>query len=495
LHLLVLGQSNVANHGKRLSHCDWGHYLHQGEKKRLSDPIPGGSGKGGSVWTRLSPLLKQSGLTDEFIVSVLARGGTSVGDWSSGGKCFMPFEKDHLPALKGGPTPVTHIIYHQGERDTLLETGRKEYVDAFRPLHKLLRKNFPEAPIFICTASYRFGVCSEAVRDAQKEISETFDGCVFAVDTDELGEAYRYDNTHFNDLGLNTFADALFKALVPAIKVKTKVARPVKNKVAQKPARQAKPPARQKRGRRISIACFPKSGSTFITKSLARYCDFPTAVIATTAEVQEISHVRLQKADAEHPSFITQTHFHPTKHNLRMLKRYGMDSVFIYRNIFDCIVSLRDMYEERVEFGKGIWEGSFTSQWGYYNPNFNKMSEKEQFDYMIEGALSWYLLCYATWMKKINEEGYPAIVLSYEEFFSDTDKNFYDLVDRLGLHDAEKASKFSLPKREAGAEGVRFNVGKVGRGKELLTPTQQTRIIHRAGIIEKGTGCSLSKLF
>lgn len=494
MHLLVLGQSNVANHGKRLSHCDWGQYFHQGKKRRLVDPILGGSGKGGSVWTRLSPLLKQSGLTDEFIVSVLAQGGTSVSDWSSGGKCFEPFEKDHIPALKSGPTPVTHIIYHQGERDTLLETSRQDYIEAFKPLHKLLRKSFPDVPIFICTASYRFGICSDDVREAQKEISETFEGCVFAVDTDELGEAYRYDNTHFNDLGLNTFADALFKAFVPHIKERAE--KPViKNKVSPKPTPRPKTAARQERGRRISIACFPKSGSTFITKSLARYCDFPTAVIATTAEVQEISHERLKKADSLHPSFITQTHFHPTKHNLRMLKQYGMDSVFIYRNIFDCIVSLRDMYEERVEFGKGIWEGSFTSQWGYYNPNFNEMNQEEQFDYMIEGALSWYLLCFATWSKKINDEGYPAIVLSYEEFFSDVDKNFYELVDSLGLYDAEKASNFSLPKKESGAEGVRFNVGKVGRGRELLTKTQQMRIIERANIIEKGTGCSLSRLF
>lgn len=247
-------------------------------------------------------------------------------------------------------------------------------------------------------------------------------------------------------------------------------------------------------GKRISIVCFPKSGSTFITKSLCEYTGAKQVLIATSAEVQEVSAKRLEILDLKHPSFISQTHCLPTKHALAMHVKYGMETVLIYRNVMDCLASLRDMYVERVETGAGIWEGVFVSQWGAYSENFLKLGQSEQFDFMIEGALNWYLTFFAMWQKKIREDGYPATVLRYEDFFADQEANFLKLVDRLDLHDEEKARTFALPDKEAGAKGVRFNVGRAGRGRELLSKAQQDRILSAARIMEKGTGCDLSDI-
>ena len=247
-------------------------------------------------------------------------------------------------------------------------------------------------------------------------------------------------------------------------------------------------------GKRIAISCFPKSGSTFITKSLSQYTGFPQKVIATSAEVQEISEQRLENAYSKTPSFISQTHIHPTKHNLKMIEKYKMDSVFLYRNVLDCIVSLRDMYVERIQSNNGIWKGSFVSQWGYYDQRFLGLDFEDQLDYMIEGSLSWYLQCYATWNAKINNDEFPCIVIKYEAFFADTENNFDVLLQELSLYGKQKSKSFQLPEKGAGSQGVRFNVGRVGRGRELLTKAQQNRILDTALRFGKGTGCDFSEL-
>lgn len=247
------------------------------------------------------------------------------------------------------------------------------------------------------------------------------------------------------------------------------------------------------RGRRFSIACFPKSGSTFITKCLCNYTGFPQVIIATSAEVQELSAQRLEDLETI-PSFISQTHFHPTRHNLRLIDKYGFENIFLYRNVFDCIVSLRDMYIERIDTAEGIWKNSFFSQWGHYSRGFLDLDASEQYDYIIECAASWYLLCYSSWMKKINEEGYPSIVIRYEAFFENVEAGFGDLTKALDIDNEEKLRSFQYPGKEKGGKGVRFNEGRVGRGRELLNRQQQDRILQLAGVLEKGAGCDLTAI-
>lgn len=212
MHILVLGQSNVASHGMPPSQSDWGQVYHQGAFSPLSDPIIGGTGKGGSVWTRFAPLLHQTGMVDDLVLSVCADGGTSVSDWSQGGKCFQKLVDEDLPSIKKCPQAVTHIVYHQGERDTLLETKTDEYIALFRPLHAVLEENFPGLPIIVCKVSHRMGVTSEEVRSAQAEIQSKMTNCIPGPDTDSLGSNFRYDDTHLNENGLEAFAGLMLES-------------------------------------------------------------------------------------------------------------------------------------------------------------------------------------------------------------------------------------------------------------------------------------------
>lgn len=207
MHILAIGQSNIASHGETRMDSDYGQAYHAGALHNLHDPVPGGTGDAGSVWTRFADIVREN-----FILSLRARGGTSIGDWSEGGKCFRELEQD-IPALRNAPSPVTHILYHQGERDTLLQTTENEYVHSFEKLYDMLTPNFPDATWVICRASFRDGVTSQDVRRAQNRITEKFPSCIAGPDTDRYGTAFRSDNTHFNEAGLKAFAQDLADCL------------------------------------------------------------------------------------------------------------------------------------------------------------------------------------------------------------------------------------------------------------------------------------------
>ena len=208
VHLLVIGQSNVASHGRTRGASDFGQVFHDGTFQSLSDPIAGGTGDGGSVWTRLGPMLAADGAVSEFVLTVSAQGGTSIADWAPDGKCFGILAK-RLPEITTCARPITHVVFHQGERDTMMGTSCASYVHHFNQMKNCLDVSLHNCPWIVCQASYRMGLMSKEVKSAQNEIIKTSRNVIAGPDTDLLGAAYRYDNTHFNDAGLTAFAAGL----------------------------------------------------------------------------------------------------------------------------------------------------------------------------------------------------------------------------------------------------------------------------------------------
>ncbi len=208
LHLLVLGQSNVANHGdgKSASHHGW---VDGGANTQLTmaDPIYGGTGQQGSIWPRVAEILhqKQGGTLG---LTLHAVGGTSVEDWAPNGRLHQPL-LDSLPQLGGR---VTHIVWHQGERDTLLGTSQADYAERLTALHSAVACILP-VPWIICRASYRADQTSDKMLAAQTAVLTKIPGCIAGPNTDTLGSEFRRDGTHFNAQGLDSFAAMMAQTL------------------------------------------------------------------------------------------------------------------------------------------------------------------------------------------------------------------------------------------------------------------------------------------
>ena len=232
IHVLVLGQSNVANHGEGLSYSSLGRAVTMdGTETNLTDPVPGGSGELGSIWPRVSDLLAEQRVCDQFVVTLRAQSGASVADWAENGKNFNSLRKEIARIARHHP-PVTHIVWHQGERDTLNETSRADYCEKFRDLYDLLTLNLPGADWVICRASHRMGVTSPTVIEAQNEILRTAKNAFEGPNTDSLGDEFRVDRTHFNTDGLQKFAALMATTLSDAVQVRLDGGVPFKGSIA-----------------------------------------------------------------------------------------------------------------------------------------------------------------------------------------------------------------------------------------------------------------------
>lgn len=214
IHLLVIGQSNVANHGNGTRKSGWGKCFHDGSKLPLKNPVPGGSGNQSSVWPYVGDLFCEIEEVKSFSVTLCAKGGTSINDWASSSKTTNSNFFNDLPKIIAKHENITHVFFHQGERDTFLKTNKKKYLSDFKNLKNQIDKFLPKIPWIVSTCSYRYGIISNEVRDAQKEIQSTFDNCFEGPDTDLIDGNKRRDNCHFNEDGLKTFANQIVNCLI-----------------------------------------------------------------------------------------------------------------------------------------------------------------------------------------------------------------------------------------------------------------------------------------
>jgi len=217
--LLTAGQSNAGNYGQMpiaprdgVFNFDW----FDGRCYRARDPLLGPDGNGGSVWTRLGDLLVSRGDYQQVLIAPIAVGGSALSRWLPGGDLHTRWVETKLK-LDAAGIAVTHVLWHQGERDAQLGTSTEAYTEQFGALVATLRELGIDAPIYPAVASACRGPGSETIRSAQRALPLRFEGVRAGPDTDALADlVYRYDACHFSDAGLDAHARLWLDAIGPA---------------------------------------------------------------------------------------------------------------------------------------------------------------------------------------------------------------------------------------------------------------------------------------
>lgn len=217
---LTFGQSNAGNYGKTpyTPHNANVFNYYAGKLYTAKDPLLGTTGLGGSVWVRLGDMLIDSGLYDKVIFVPIAVGGSAIERWVTG-DCHEKLEQT-LKQLNSQDVALTHIFWHQGETDNILNTATGKYKEHLAAILRTLRKS-QSADFYISLASYHpapttkpLGVDS-VIRNAQKEFINENNGVLAGPDTDTLIHAiHRYDSVHFSDFGMATYAQLWFRAIL-----------------------------------------------------------------------------------------------------------------------------------------------------------------------------------------------------------------------------------------------------------------------------------------
>lgn len=214
LVVVVLGQSNAANYGSAPRYAGPGVYVFAADKLYAArDPLPGGDGDGGSIWTRLGSRLIASGAYDAVVFAVVARGSRQVDDFIMGGTEFTRMEESFAQLAHANLAP-TAILWQQGETEgsNPVANGLR-YHAALADIAAACHRKFPAA-LFLVAQSTRLAATpsNESIRLAQASIAK-MPGCAAGPDLDALDDAFRSDGTHFNDRGLSAAADLWMEAL------------------------------------------------------------------------------------------------------------------------------------------------------------------------------------------------------------------------------------------------------------------------------------------
>ena len=217
---LISGQSNSANYGDTLLTpqdprvSSWG----PDNWQIAADPQPIATGSGGSPWPALGDNLVQRYDVPVGLISV-GWGGTSVGQWLPDAGDNL-FSRIVLALDEVGPNGARALLWHQGESDLAGGTSTEDYTVRLSEIITASRIEAGwELPWIVARASYlpnyeesemdRIVNAQQAVIDADPL---TFEG---PYTDDLIGDQWRYDSVHFNELGLIEHANRWESSIIP----------------------------------------------------------------------------------------------------------------------------------------------------------------------------------------------------------------------------------------------------------------------------------------
>ena len=217
-------------------------------------------------------------------------------------------------------------------------------------------------------------------------------------------------------------------------------------------------------GKKVFIACMPKSGSSWLYQALITLTGFAGTRLsqAFLQNEQEIYLPKLVETAAD--NVVTQQHARATDPNIALLQAFGIKPVVLVRNLFDALVSMHDFYDNGAVLNT------------FHQADWPNLDAQTRLDLIVDCVTPWYIQFYASWFQADATGRLPVFWLSYEDMMADKTETlanlgaFYDLnLSRASIDQAISALEGDVAK-------TRFNKGVAGRGAKTFSAEQQDRI-------------------
>ncbi|MBU2960038.1 sialate O-acetylesterase [Citreicella sp. C3M06] len=229
--LVTGGQSNAANTNTKAASLPADAEVYawfNGACWRGEDPMPGATGKGGSLWPLLGAALTQD-LGQPVLFINGAVGGSQVGDWLDRRSGYLDALLERISAAQAQGYAPELILWHQGESDANVMPDTAEGHAAMRAqldaLSAQLLAAAPSAQLYMFQASKCIGPRRaegvEAMRAVQRAVAEASPRIIAGLNTDDFGNDYRWDTCHFNSLGRSAVVGALTAPLLDLLRAPT----------------------------------------------------------------------------------------------------------------------------------------------------------------------------------------------------------------------------------------------------------------------------------
>lgn len=229
LRLLILGQSNAANHGQPSpspSAVNDALVFDGRGCFAVQDPLPGGTGSGASIWSQLPAALRRHGIAGQKEFSILGVDSTTINDWARASSPLHQRLRQHLTALQNARWQPDLVLWQQGEADAMAGTSAAAYQHDFEQLLITLQSHGIKAPVMTALSTYCAGrheageTAAEVIRAALTDLPRQLPQVVGGPDTDRLINEHRWQKCHFSATGLSVAADLWAKQIADAVPAK-----------------------------------------------------------------------------------------------------------------------------------------------------------------------------------------------------------------------------------------------------------------------------------
>lgn len=217
----------------------------------------------------------------------------------------------------------------------------------------------------------------------------------------------------------------------------------------------------------IFIACFPKSGSTYLAILLSKVTGFKilNAMQFAKHNEQDIYKVKLRKFLSVNS--VTQQHARGTENNVGLLIKYNIKPIILVRNIFDTLISYYDHLENE----------DYRVPMGFVHKEYFNMARQEKLDFLIKVHLPWYFNFLMSWREASKDIN--TLWITYDQLFTDQTNTIQKILKFYKLSRSNndiKSAIATIKKRK-----TRFNIGISGRGK-LISEQQKREIVNLARV-------------
>ena len=220
LVLLILGQSNAANHGPDVTDpaTPKMRMVHGGECAWVGEPLAVGTGNGANLWVRLPSALREAGSQRPVVLVLLAVDASTVADWTAPSGPLRSALQHQLAGLPSSGLQPDFVLWQQGESDVRLGTPPSRYARQLQELADHLGQAGIRAPILLARSTLCRSAPAVAIRQAIMDLIRADERFVAGPDTDALDAAWaRHDGCHFSIAGMNAAAKLWAQALALAL--------------------------------------------------------------------------------------------------------------------------------------------------------------------------------------------------------------------------------------------------------------------------------------
>jgi hypothetical protein len=111
---------------------------------------------------------------------------------------------------------------------------------------------------------------------------------------------------------------------------------------------------------------------------------------------------------------------------------------------------------------------------------FVSFSDEQKVDLLVEYVLPWYFQFVASWQRAEKEERLEVNWITYEEMIADKPAMVEQVLSFHGVKAPRPLIETKIAEIEGDRDKNRFNKGRVGRGRAIVTDEQHSRITRLA---------------